>query len=383
MVVLSEKNPKLISLIPLIKKKGVIIRIVIGAVLLIVVGILILLSTRIWDPLWNPFRTSPQKTFSKMLTNMDNLESFFFEINLENMSEDIKDKLVITLNGSLDELNSPQPKSAINFTVSAGNYPETGFDIEAAYKAVRGDIYFKLYGFNLPMNLIFLNAMGFSPNRVEGHWIRFDKREVRDMFMLINGEVIEEQSKMEKIEEKLRTGRKRIFIKKLIDFLRKEENYNITQEFPDQEIEGKKAYHYLITIDEEKADELTKELFQFNAESFIKDIIGDKAESLWMKKQIVDFDNMLNSLFPKKGKIIVEVWIGKKDNFLYQINLTKESNINSGTSSQEILVKAYAKLSNFGNPIEINSPKGFSDFENGFTKLLRFFKDLPVPEAKQ
>jgi len=383
MIVLSEKNPKLISPTPLIKKKGVIIRIVIGAILLVMVGIFILLSTRVWDPLWNPFRPSPQETFSEMLTNMDDLESFSFEINLENMSTDIKDKLIMTLNGSLDELNSPQPKSAIGFTVSVGNYPETGFDVEAAYKAVRGDIYFKLYRLNFFMSPIFLNAMGLNPDRVGGEWIRFDMREVRDMFMLISGEVIEEQNKMEKIEEKLRTGRKRIFIKKLIDFLRKEENYNITEEFPDQKIEGKKAYHYLITIDEEKADELTKELFQFNTESFIRDMIGDKAESLWMEKQIVDFDNMLNGLFPKKGKIIVEVWIGKKDNFLYQINLIKESNVDSRTSSQEVLVKAYAKLFNFENPIEINSPKGFSDFEDRFSKLLRFFKDLPVSKTKQ
>ena len=222
MVTLSETSPKLIPPTPLIKRKGVVIRIVIGAVLLIMIGVFFLLFTRVWDPLWNPFRPSPQETFSRMLTNMDNLSSFSFEVNLENTAEEIKDKLVMTLRGDLDILNARRPRSDVEFDFSAGNYPETGFNVAGAHRVTRNTPYFKLTKLQLPTNLDYLRSFGVKIERIKDQWFRFDKKEFKNMMLMLSGEIVEEQTQEEELEERSKQPPKRVFIKKLINFLRKE-----------------------------------------------------------------------------------------------------------------------------------------------------------------
>ena len=66
------------------KKKSKILWIIIGGIILVVVGgILGALATRVWDPLWNPFRPEPTEVIEKMTLEMEKLKTLHSRTKLE------------------------------------------------------------------------------------------------------------------------------------------------------------------------------------------------------------------------------------------------------------------------------------------------------------
>ncbi len=60
-------------------------------------------------------------------------------------------------------------------------------------------------------------------------------------------------------QEKIREEVKKLFKEKKV--------YNVKKKMPDEEIAGKKTYHYLLSLDREKIKEVTPELFSIMEES--------------------------------------------------------------------------------------------------------------------
>ena len=102
-------------------KKAAILVIV---VLLIIGGIIGVLAARIWDPLWNPFRPSPELVLAQATGNMFGLKSYHAEttvkLNVTNLDTKETLKTILQISSDTDRFDEKKPKSHSVFTVNIG-----------------------------------------------------------------------------------------------------------------------------------------------------------------------------------------------------------------------------------------------------------------------
>ena len=77
------------------------------------------------------------------------------------------------------------------------------------------------------------------------------------------------------------------------------------------------------------------------------------------------FSNKIDELFESVGEISAEIWIGKKDKFIYKIKAEKEIDLNKfkGETKGIIIGKLDIEFSNFDQPVEIKAPESFKSLE--------------------
>jgi hypothetical protein len=81
-----------------------------------------------------------------------------------------------------------------------------------------------------------------------------------------------------------------------------------------------------------------------------------------------EFKKELNSFLMKVGEISFQVWIGKKDYFLYRFTFEKSLDINkfSPKENGEVTVKINAEVSDYGKPIKIEPPENAMSLDEIF-----------------
>ena len=202
------------------KKK---ISILIGVVIIAILCFVGILSARVFDPFWNPFRPEPEEVIVKMKVKMEKIKTFhsetFFEILAKNEKE-------LKLNGKFltdsDNSDSKNPKSKGDFDFSI-SFDGTSFSFGGENILVGEKSFFKLTKTPtiperfLETEIDFANILAGIKNR----WIEIDSESISNWLREVVKEmpeaegILPEMEKMTEIEKEMEEKMKKILEEKL------------------------------------------------------------------------------------------------------------------------------------------------------------------------
>lgn len=318
------------------KHKKPIIKIIIGIILIGFLGTGISLAARIWDPLWNPFRPSPENVINKMTSKIGQLKNVHSEVKLDveikeedSTAEGIK--IFMGFNSDLDNIEPENIKSAGNFDIVLSL---DGMQISLAgeNRIIGQDFYFKLT--TVPSIPIF-QMMGIDFSKLKNQWIK-------------SGEEINQDKEI--------TGR--------FEALFKDKNfYIVKEELPDEEINKVKTHHYLISLNEEEIKKTLPELL---------DILLPAGQLTEINRE--NLVSGFSEFLEKIGEISAEIWIGKKDFYLYKIKAEKEIDLSDfdAANKNKVDLKVEINFSKFNQPVKIEAPENFKKLEEIYQPSIYF-----------
>ncbi|KPJ57065.1 hypothetical protein AMJ49_02830 [Parcubacteria bacterium DG_74_2] len=365
-------------------KKTLLIKVIAGIVIAVVVGLTSVLYARIFDPLWNPFRPSPETVLTQMTKKMSEIKTSHSETDFEIV---VKNEAKIEIGGKfltdLDDTDSANPKSKGNFDFYL-TFDGTSFSFGGESVAIDKASFFKLTTTPvLPEYLLKEIGLETGLNLIKNQWIKIDLESMIDWLkefmkgeLPLGTEEIFEKSieKQIEMEEKI----KRIIEEKLA----MEQLFLIKKELPDEKIGEMKVYHYLLVLNQTEAKKMMLEItgiyFDIMFETMIENLpepfrpSPEEIENA-KKEAVRSLEEGLDGFFTKIGEIGAETWIGKKDLLLYKVKIEKEidlADLFEGEETGEIFIKANIILSKFGEVIEIKEPEEFKNIGEIFEEIL-------------
>ena len=325
-----------------------------------------LLAARIWDPLWNPFRPSPEKVIEKTILNMTKeLNSFFVSMALGIQEEDEQKRIKISLDSKvdikLDNLKALDKKD-IDFSSVFDNsisFKTKGFQADVSgtgeIRKKGKNYYFKLNDLTFP----FVDLLKDEPSSSLVSVINLFLENIKNKWIKIDSEEFFEQGEDQGIIGKEEWSEFKTFWESLTRNSG-EKFYIIKKELPDQKINNIKVYHYVLGINENEYERILEEINKKIEEKTGKGFLESKETEKEMK-ELEDFS--------------FDVWIGKKDNMLYRIKLNQK--IEYLEESPGIFnFDLEANFSDFNKPMIIEEPKEAVDIKELFGEL---FKGLFAP----
>ena len=306
---------------PFPKKKFPLFKVVGGLIILVLLGLTISLYTRAFDPHWNPFRLEPEEVMAKMTLKMDALKTVHSLGLIEiKGKEDAKEVLKLTVNfkGDFDQTDPKIPKLAGDFEVILA-FEGMEFSLAGESRTIGEISYFKLTTVPAVAELepffhLFRQWIKIDPVAI-GNWIKnmMGQMSIPGMEEMWKKQ-IEKQKEMKEKLERLIVERKPYLIK-------------VKKELPDKEIGETKVYHYLLALNKEEGKKLILEImpiyletvFEYKSEFLPEELRPSPEEIAEEKKKVMEeTEKALSQFFEKIGEIEGEVWIGKKDLYLYR-----------------------------------------------------------------
>jgi len=320
-------------------------------IILIFLGILIflLLYTNLWSPSWNPFRPAPQIVLAKMALKMKNTKAFYIE-GLIQTKENKKGRYhpwrkeeepeetfsktdsELKFNFGIDRKAKGDPDFSLGLEGKTHKENKYGWRKEPRIFDSSNSVKFK----KVKDNFYLLADVSGEP-LPENQWIRIEQDRLGELlvFLITEGRDVglEIQIPKEKQEELIE-----IIIKKFIGA----KFYKIEKELPDERINGKMAYHYLISLDKREIKKLSSDILSEVAEWLVECMSFSPqtstefyfpseeyflAPSFYLIELNLALQQGIEDLFEKLQGVDVEIWIGKKDNYLYRIRLKKERDL--------------------------------------------------------
>jgi len=352
------------------KSRGFLIKIIGGLVIIIFVSTGIVLATRVWDPLWNPFRPAPKEIIEEMTSQMNKLKTVHSRTKFTLIGqEDTKKVFQFSFDSENDsDKSDPQNmKSAGDFYISLG-FEGGSVALTGETKNIGEDFYLKLTSLpSLPSELTsFLQIMGINFEELKNQWIKIDSKSFQEKQTEVQQEIIEK-------------------IKRLIP---NKKFYFVKKELPDKKIGDIKTYHYLVALDKKEFKALTLEVaqiyidtvFEKIRETFPKEFRPSLEETEKEKQSALsEMEKSINEFFVKIGDLEGEIWIGKKDYLLYKIKGEKEIDLSKFKESIQgkISIKLNIDFSNFNQSLQIEAPKEYKNLEEIF-QLPSFSPVLPL-----
>ncbi len=358
------KSPDVISdqpVIPTTPAKsplGLIVKIVVGVLVVAVVGIGVVLATRVWNPVWNPFKSSSEKVIERMFVKMGEIKTAHSEmdVNVEFTGEETG-VVSVVFSGDSDNTEPENPKSTADFDISiAGEGMQ--FSLAGKLKTVEKVSYLKMT--TLPA-LPMLAMLGIDLSTIKDQWIKFDQESL--LKTMTGGTYM---PGMEKIMQEQKEKQEEI-IKQLEVLFKSTRFYCLKKELPDEKIDGRKMHHYLLALDKEEIKQVGPELYEILSSYSL-----DAYDTSFNKEE---FEKSIDELFDKVGEITFEIWIGKKDNLLYRIKIEKEidtSKTEEGTQGK-VTIRFNLELSNFDKPVTIETPENFVEMKDIMQPLMQLF----------
>ncbi len=333
------------------KKTSTIVKIVVA---LVVLGFIVsggALYARVWDPVWNPFRPAPAEVIEKMRMKMEEVKTSHSKVSLSLKSELDKGEEIISplpevkafmvINSDLDITDPDSPETTTIFEVNGEITNQGRFSLRAETKTVANVSYIKI---NIPDYLSpYFKRTGIDLNKVNNRWIKIEE----DSFGNLQGIYPIPQQKS---QQELRQKFKKLF----------EENkiYYVKKELPDQEINGKRMYHYILTLDREKLKELIPEIFKISMENSSQSLPSNfqLMNSFLVGKITESIDEFLEKI----GEISFDVWIDKKDLYLYKLKGKKEIDITEltqGKTTGKLTLGIEINYSQFNQEMKVEPPE--------------------------
>ena len=316
---------------PSLGKRGLIVKIIVGAVVLAIVGVGTSLAVRIWDPLWNPFRPEPEEVLEKTFLNMKDVEtvSLNMNINASKRNMEKREDFVFSFGGDSDFKNN-EVKGKYDLFVSVER-EDSSAEISVSIRDLEKDIYIKIneLKFSSPMLMPFL---GTAVDFFKDKWIKIEPAVSREMTGGIN--IKENIEKMEGL-------------------------WSVKEELPDEELGGEKVYHYVLVLESERVKDLIEESIQNsgNGAALAVGFLGD-------------IDKTLEAI----EEVTADVLISKNKLQLHKLEMKKEIVAGQSQTGEkgEVNLDISVVFSNFNKPIDIKAPENFIDFN----QMMRYFAPL-------
>lgn len=391
---------------PKSKKIRIIIGVIIGILLVSTAGATVALYTRIFDPLWNPFRPEPDKVIQEMTQRMKQVKTIHSatEINIEAKEEDGVANISLILNSDADTTDSKNTKSTGNFDIAfdlkpTGKYTTSSGEIKVSFggeaKTIGQISYFKINTIPSMIADSLRSETGIDLNgMLRDKWIKIDPESISkslkefmenylgaSMVPEIEGMLekqFESQKGLQEKFKKMTEGKKFFLVKK---------------ELSDSEINGIKSYHYIMSLDKGVVKSLIPE-FAILYIDMIKEIMPPDYpltdEDIYeAKKQITqELNKSFDEFFAKVGDIDGEVWIGKKDCLLYKVKMEKVIDLSKLNENKEyrpnekMTFKVDMNFSNFDKPVIVEAPKEFTDIMDILMPIIQTFLEQAQKRAE-
>ena len=358
--------PSYIEPTPPIRKKPIFVKVIVGVIILLVVGVGMALATRVWDPLWNPFRPSPDEVIEKMALEIGELKTVHSRTKIDiTGKEDAKEvfKLSMDFDSDSDNTEPENPKSAGEFYITLA-FEGMEFSLAGENKTIGEDSYLKLTTLPaLPFLQPFFEILGIDLSQIKDQWIKLDE----ESFSKALTPEIEAEMQKEKQAE---------IIQKFQALLKNKKLYIVKREFPDKEIWGEKTFHYLVALNKEEIKKLMPELFEILWKYYLEPqfemmmpMLLPSEQPAEPKEEVrTEFLKTVNEFLEKISEIQAELWIGKKDYLLYKIKGEKEIDLSKfeETMKGKIIAKLNIDFSNFNQPLKIEAPAEYKTLEKIF-----------------
>jgi hypothetical protein len=335
------------------KKRPILI--IIGIIVVIFVGMTSVLAARIWDPLWNPFRPSPEAVLAKSFKAHSDLKTIHqdlnFSIEFENQGQPGSIAMVIKRDIDRNDINNPKSRTFFELSISSG-MGKMFFDGETRSRGE--DVYLKLTTIPLPFSMAFA-VYGFNLEELRDQWIRFSPK---DFGMSFGWQTLSPE-KREQIDKEIQ------------NLIFKYPIVKVKEELPDEIIGDIKVYHYLLVLDKENIKVFLSELMKIVEEHKLLST-SPSQKGLFGEKEKAELDQSIDEFFDKTGEIATEIYIGKKDYLVYQIKGEKLIEASETWPEETGTVKINWKISfsKFNQPMNIVAPEESKSVMELFMSIL-------------
>lgn len=208
------------------------------------------------------------------------------------------------------------------------------------------DVYFKLTTF--PAFLPFLQDL----EGVKGQWFKIEGKKLKEIGEGAGAPMPDEQE-VKKILGSLK------------DLIKGKELFEIDKDLGAEELDGKEATHYLVSLNKETIKELIPEFFQA-MEQYVSE--GQKAEyERNLQETLQDFPQKFDEAWAKIGGASFEIWVDdgilKKFKWEKEIDLTSFEALRDKIEQGIVNLVVECKFSDFNKKFEIEKPTDFRSIE--------------------
>ncbi|MDI6603175.1 MAG: hypothetical protein QME57_03625 [Patescibacteria group bacterium] len=255
------------------KPKTNLVKIIIEALLILVLGGGVVLGVRIWDPLWNPFRPSPEKTITKMTAKMKEVKTYHTDLNLElNIKNESEFNIKGKLWGDADNNDPKKIKSAGGINV---NFAMEGmqFSLGLETKQIGETLYIRLAAIPaFPIVQQFLLMKGIDFNKMKNQWVKFDEDDIKK---LLGKEHYQELMKRQQEEKK----KQEAMVEEFKKIIKNKKLYLVKKELRDEKIGKVNTYHYVVTLNNEEIKEIIPDLLNIGGFGIYDSLTAAKIEA--------------------------------------------------------------------------------------------------------
>jgi len=336
---------------PAPKSKANLIKIIAGVALVVILGAGTTLAARIWDPLWNPFRPSPDEVIVQMTEKMKEVKTLHSDGNLElNVKNGTGFGIKSNIWTDIDLRDSENLMGANGFDISFA-MEGVQFSIGFETKQIEETSYMKINTIPaFPMLQSVFQMIGIDQNQLKDKWIKVDLKKLL-------GEAYVAKQKEE-------TKKQEVLVEKLKKLIEESTFYSVKTELPDEEIGNKKAYHYIVVLNQNEIKRIVPEI--------LKTLTETGSSTLPFEQVTSNLQEEMDKFFEKIGELNGELWIGKEDSLLYRFKGEKTVEMGKISEGKEgaISLKITTDFSKFNQPIEIESPKEYKNLDEILNPLM-------------
>jgi hypothetical protein len=279
---------------------------------------------------------SPKKVIEKMIAEMEKVKTSEGKMEFSfSQSDGEQVDLSYTIQGKEDFTQKENRKSEsifkINYSLS-GEESNFNFEYGGEKRVIGGEIYLKFT--QLPEFEV-LDFLSF----LKDQWIKIDRESFSESIKKAGGEITPEAEKMyqerlEKLEEqeKLQSALEKI--------LMEEGGFRVKKRLPDERVNQKDCYHYLVSLNKGK---ILKTISEMSKE---ESMLGIGTTSL----------EDLKTFFEKIKGLESEIWVGKDDFLLYKIKIERGGDLSKFGKKGKFKIKLSIENFNYNLPMKIEAP---------------------------
>ncbi len=317
--------------------------------MVVVIGGGVVLASRIWDPLWNPFRPDPEEVLDSMFEKMRTEDSVHYkmEMSFVGKSGGEESRFSFAATGKGDSSDENNPRVEADFTLAASEAGNQEIALKSSLKGIGQDAYINLKEIGLSeQDQSLLLMLGLDLNQITNQWIKLsDDFQVQET----------EQSKR--------------MIEEITALLEEKDMFDVKKEFSDEKVEGKGCYHYLLSLNKENFKEVVSKVYETSFEG---------TQAAFMAGEMSEQTDLF---IEKIGGIEMDVWVGKK-NDLFKIALSKDikgEDIGE-PAGDDASLSAEMTFFDFGKKAEIEAPQDFKGIDELFSPMILAPPSVSAPE---
>ncbi|MCX6724415.1 MAG: hypothetical protein NT155_04615 [Candidatus Staskawiczbacteria bacterium] len=320
---------------------------------------------------WNPFWPNPATVMSKMMANMQNVKSnrtkVQGEISVTSDSKESLGKLTFSTDTQGDITDIKNPKANVAFTMNLTS-PMISSEASATISMISlgTTFYYKIDKIVIPSDYSY---PGLDVSQFAGRWFKVDQDSVKALSQ-ISGNSAGGQIGMLNISQANNSA----LVKKIRDIISSESVLSIDKQLADATVAGQNTYHYMARIKKDKLGSLINKMIDLQMQETAKaQTPGNTISASDLALEQSMLKSFATTIVDAIGDVNIEIWVGKKDNMLYQARLDKVVDLKKIVSiaKGQVELKLSMVNSDFDKIASIQAPEGAQKIEDAILPLLK------------